>query len=86
MPDNSSIRRSLESFGDVTEVYEVTMFTGYRNGNLVTVRILDQGPDCSSPEIRFACDVVQDDGKKAGGNNASTLDEAIAIVHWEELD
>ncbi|MDQ1636812.1 MAG: hypothetical protein QOF62_151 [Pyrinomonadaceae bacterium] len=86
MMDRRLIRDRLESFGNVSEVYEVTTFTGHRNGKTVTIRILDQGPDCPNPSERFACEVIQDDGKEAGGNNARTIDEAIGIVHWENLD
>lgn len=86
MTDRNSIRKKLESFGGVTELYEVTAFTGHRNNKDVSVRILDQGPDCSIPENRFICEVTQDDGKEAGGNPARTVDEAIGIVHWENLD
>lgn len=86
MTDRSLIRTTLERFGKITELSEVTTFTGYRNGKHVTVQILDQGPDCSPPDNRFACDVQQSDGKKAGGNEGKTLDEAIGNVHWRDLD
>ena len=71
MTDRRLIRERLESFGNITEMYEVTTFIGYRNGKHVTVRILDRGPDCSKPDLRFAREVTQDDGKTAGGNNAA---------------
>ncbi|HEV8483077.1 MAG TPA: hypothetical protein VGV87_05935 [Blastocatellia bacterium] len=86
MVDRRLIRDSLESFGKITDVYEVTTFTGHRNGKVITVRILDQGEDCPDPSIRFVCESTQDDGKEARGNEASTVDQAIGIVHWEKLD
>jgi len=86
MSDDSSIRHNLKAFGKLSEVCEVRTFSGYRNKKHVTVQILDRGPESSSPELRYACDVVQEDGKKAGGNEAASIGEAIGIVHWEELD
>jgi|GEM_PF-4557620 len=86
MTDRREIRKALETFGKIDELYEVTTFKGYRNLKEVTVLILDQGPECSPPDNRFMCEVVQEDGKKAGGNNARAVDEAISIVHWEKLD
>ena len=84
--DRRLIRDRLESFGDITELYEVTTFIGYRDLKRVTIRILDQGEECPDPSLRFACDATQEDGKKAGGNNAGSIDEAIGIVHWDDLD
>ncbi|PYS31560.1 MAG: hypothetical protein DMF75_14360 [Acidobacteria bacterium] len=86
MTDHRLIRDTLQSLGDVTELYEVTTFTGHRNGKTVTIRILDLGADCPNPSERFACEVIQDDGREVGGNNARTVDEAIGIVHWGDLD
>jgi hypothetical protein len=86
MTDFRLIRDTLQSFGGVTELYEVRTFTGHRNGKTVTIRILDQGSDCPNPSERYACEVIQDDGKEAGGNNSRSLEEVIGIVHWNNLD
>ena len=86
MTDERLIRKRLESFGNITELYAVTTYRGCRNGKEVTVRILDLGPDYPNPDLRFACEVTQDDGKETGGNNARSVDEAIGIVHWNKLD
>lgn len=86
MRERRSIRHALQTFGNITELYEVKTYTGYRNGKRVTVQILDQGMECPNPDSRFACQVIEEDGKRASGNNARTTDEAIAIVHWRDLD
>ncbi len=81
----------LKTFGNIYEPYEVKQFCGYRNAKdgehkKIEITILDMGEDCDNPMIRYACQVKQEDGKKATGNNAPTVDEAIAIVHWTDLD
>ena len=86
MTDHRLTRDQLKLFGEVTELYEVTTFIGYRNHKSITVRILDLGPECDNPLIRFMCEAVQEDGKEARGNNAQTVDEAISGVHWKDLD
>ena len=86
MNEQPSIRSVLTSVGQIDELYEVTTFKGYRKSKRVTVHLLDLGPDCENPGTRFACEVEQEDGKKAMGNNANEPDQAVAIVHWSELD
>ena len=86
MTDHRSIRDDLKHFGDITELYEVKTFIGHRKSKMVTVRILDLGPECDNPLIRFTCEAEQEDGKEARGNNAQTVDVAIANVHWTDLD
>ena len=86
MSNRSNVREVIQSFGEIEELYEVQTFTGFRNKRRVIVSLLDLGPNCDKPQLRFVCKVEQEDGKKATGNNAATIDEAIAIVHWSELD
>ena len=86
MTDHRSIRDELNFFGKIEELYEVKTFTGYRKNKSVTVRILDLGSDCENPLIRFMCEVEQEDGKKATGNNRQSVRDAIAGVHWTDLD
>lgn len=86
MDEQKAIRETLRSSGRIDELCEVRTFVGYRNGHRVTVRVLDLGPNCSAPEQRYFVEAEQDDGKRATGNNAPTLEEAICIVHWQDLD
>ena len=86
MNGKNTVRSMLTRVGQINELSEVTTFTGYRNGKRVTVRLLDLGPDCDNPTNRFACEVEQEDGKKAMGNNTSDPVAAVHIVHWSELD
>lgn len=71
------------------EVYEVHSFEGYRqaadgSNQEVNVKILDMGPDAG--DQRYSVEAISEDGKIARGNPARTVDEAIAITHWTELD
>lgn len=50
---------------------------------VVTVEILDAGPG-KSP--RFWVSAKSDDGKEASGNAQDTLNNALALVHWYQLD
>jgi hypothetical protein len=71
------------------EVYEVHSFEGYRetadgSNQEVNVKILDMGPGAA--HLRYSVKATSEDGKVARGNPAGTIDEAIAITHWIELD
>jgi hypothetical protein len=50
----------------------------------VTIRVLDAGP--KDPHSRFLCEARSDDGKGASGNPMATIGDALAVVHWYELD
>jgi hypothetical protein len=71
------------------EIYSRHEFKAYRyasSGGVqsVTVTVLDAGPGAG--ENRYSVSAKAESGVEAHGNNAGTLDEAIAIVHWYELD
>ncbi|MEP7307633.1 MAG: hypothetical protein ABJA98_19190 [Acidobacteriota bacterium] len=73
------------------EVHEIHTFRCYRykNDNVdesqeVTIQILDMGPDAGL--ARYSCKAVSDDGCKARGNPGATISEALAVVHWGDLD
>ena len=85
----------LDAFRKVSgafELYQVIgKFTGHRHckgegGDVkeITIEVLDRGP--SYPNDRFMVDVVDQDGRIAGGSTGETVDVAMQIAHWDELD
>jgi hypothetical protein len=71
------------------EVYEEHTFRCRRhdkNGNLqkVTLTILDAGPNADA--LRFHVFATTEEGHFASGSPDSTLDGALAIVQWADLD
>jgi hypothetical protein len=74
---------------EVSEPYHVTTFKCYRarsdgTDKEITVTLLDSGPNQSSTRYRVRAD--DEDGNHASGNPASTIVDAVANVHWEDLD
>jgi len=72
------------------EVYEEHTFRCYRhdkNGNLqrVTLTVLDAGPTSDS-DLRYHVLAATAEGHVASGSPDATLDAALAIVHWGDLD
>ncbi len=86
MEQADEILEDLGSCGELTEVHKITTFGGYRKDRRVVIRVLDLGACHTDPERRFWCEVEQEDGKTATGNNASSARLAIAIVHWGKLN
>jgi len=79
----------LERYGDFFEVYEVHSFTGYREvggdqPQTVHVKILDAGPKAG--DIRYAVEASTEDGKVTRGNPAESVDVALGITRFNELD
>jgi hypothetical protein len=50
----------------------------------VDVDITDMGQ--SNPNARYSVIATQDDGKTASGNSGRTIQQALAMVHWFNLD
>ena len=74
----------------IFEVYHCTTFKGYRErrdgvNQELTIEIFDAGPDVGSGN-RYSCAVTAANGKKAIGNAAESIDVALSIVHWGDLD
>jgi hypothetical protein len=72
------------------EAYEVRAFICHRRKHdgetqRVTVEILDAGPT-STPDRRYRCRAVSEDGRRAAGSHADTIDRALATVRWSDLD
>ena len=87
--NNEQIMEQLKKVGGLQEVYHKTSFWGYRRNakgedQKVSVDILDMGQ--GSGNRRYHCVVKQDDLKTAPGNEAESIEEAIAIFHWQNLD
>lgn len=88
-PDD--VRKALQkTYGaNFHEVHHVTTFRGYRTtstgeSQLVIVDILDLGPDAR--DFRYSCHALTEDGRFATGNPADSIDHALSIVHWDDLD
>jgi hypothetical protein len=75
---------------NMDEIYHVTTFRCYRRSREtsmqeVIVEILDMGPNAQA-DLRYSCHASTEDGRFATGNPGKTIDEALAIVHWGDLD
>lgn len=81
----------LKSRVGLTEAYHVTTFKGYRKsgpqvGDIqeVTVEIWDAGPERRAS--RYMILAVSEGGKVASGNPVDSIETALALVHWADLD
>jgi hypothetical protein len=71
------------------EAYLEKTFVAYRHlkgGGVqtVTIRVLDAGP--KDPHSRYQCEAKSDNGKGTSGNAMPTIGDALAVVHWYQLD
>ncbi len=87
--NEADVMNQLKKCGGIFEIYHKTSFWGYRrnaNGEKqkVLVDILDMGPEAD--DLRYSCVATTYDGKMATGNHASSIEVAISIVRWDELD
>ena len=73
------------------EAYEVRTLTCCRrrkendDTQWVTIEIWDAGP-ASAPDLRYRCRAVSEDGCRAAGKRAGTIEHALASVPWYSLD
>ena len=81
--------KGLEENGNLLEVREVRYFEGYRDTasgsrQTIHVKIFDGGPGAG--DIRYSCEATSENGKVTRGNEAESIDTALAITRWNELD
>lgn len=81
--DDLDICELLEVAGNVIGACEVSLFKGVRNGDLVEVEIRDYGPRRAR---RYQCWVETADGRLVCGNAEATIEAAIAVTPWFDLD
>lgn len=89
MTDHEMLELVKRSVPGTFEAYSVRRFVLYRNkengeSQEVEVEILDAGPDAGN--VRYHVIAKADDGRTATGNPAKSLETALAIVHWSDLD
>ena len=87
--NEEDVMKKLKKDAGFFEIYHKTSFWGYRrNANReeqeVSVDILDMGEGAG--DSRYSCVATTNDGKIATGNLAPSIDVAISIVHWQDLD
>jgi hypothetical protein len=83
-----TIRLLRERYG-FFEAYHLQQYYGVRNvgGKSVpcTLTVFDAGPD-ANPHFRYHAEAVStEDGKRALGGQAESIEVALAIVHWNAL-
>ena len=71
------------------EGYHVTTFKGYRRTEgagpaLTTVEVWDRGPGAGA--LRFTVLVHDELGRSSTGGPRATLDQAMMVVRWNDLD
>jgi hypothetical protein len=86
--DKAAVMKELKKHGFI-EISHKTSFVGYRKTEQggayrVSIDILDAGEGAGN--IRYHCVPTREDGKIAAGNEASSIEDAIRLVHWWELD
>lgn len=86
----TDIIQLLKDHANIDEVAEMHCFEGYRTNKKgerqeVRIKVGDMGKS-SNPNSRYYCVAESEDRKEATGNNCPTIEEAIAVVHWNELD
>lgn len=85
------IAQKLRDSGGMAEVWhEVERFDCYREtgrggARKVTVRVIKQVGH-KDGHTRYMIDATSEDGKRATGNAQETIDLAIQLTHWGELD
>lgn len=89
--NTETVIAKLKKVADFSELYQRTTFEGCRKGKdgtpqEVEVSIFDAGSNVALPENRYYCEARSEDGKTATGNTASSIDMALHVVHWDELD
>jgi hypothetical protein len=80
--------QTLRKAGKLAEVYRVHRYKAYRDdalglGREIEIEVLDRGPEFS--HSRYGLKARDEDGRVATGNSAATLEEAILLLHWEDL-
>ncbi|MCJ1685345.1 hypothetical protein MT350_19485 [Rathayibacter sp. VKM Ac-2928] len=70
------------------EVWEERRFQIYRGSRQITVTVSDQGPSVP-PTLRYSARAEgtrPEDTTVSHGNPASTIEDALENVHWQEFD
>jgi hypothetical protein len=74
----------------LTEAYHIhSTYVGYHRKpdgttTKVTVTVYDAGPARSG--YRYHVDAIADDGARTMGNPAASIEAALGLVHWGDLD
>ena len=66
-----------------SETWHRTEFTAHAAGRGIAITIFDGGP--RDPLNRYYVSATAEDGRKASGNPADTVETALQIVHWKEI-
>lgn len=81
---------ALKKHGNVREIYEVTRFEGCRKvrggeTHSIAIEIMDAGPQADS-QMRYVCQLKTHDGQTKSSNPEETIEMAISMAHWMDLD
>ena len=81
-----AVLKKLDRFSEVYRRHEFYAVRRTASGDTqeVTIEILDAGSD--DRHTRFHVYAEAKDGAYASGNPGGTIEEALAVVHWADLD
>jgi hypothetical protein len=87
--DTSKILEKLKTLGAIYEAHYATSFVCFRrraegSTEEITVHVLDRGPE--DPATRYLCEVRSESGKRMVGTPCESIDKAISVVQWDDLD
>ena len=83
---NDNPQGAVGQLGHAETYHVAAEFLCVRMRGNVKVQLLDGGPDFHAPDYRYNVRArLEDGGPVATGNGARTPEEALDIVHWNEL-
>ena len=89
--NEANVMKQLKKYAGFFEVHHKTSFLFFSvcfspvsQEREVSVDVFDRGSEAGNS--RYSCSVTPEDGEMVTGNSASSIEEAISVVHWWELD
>lgn len=87
MDDLESTIKEIEKFGKMFEVAKISYYKGYREDNQEAVNLEIQDYGVEGGANRYFIVATNEDGtKRAIGNGGKTIEMALALLHWNDLD
>lgn len=79
----------ITKYGKLFEVSKITTYRGYGHdtNEAIEVTIQDHGEAAGANRFHISAETIGQGPKRfATGNGGKTIDEALVIIHWQDLE